>query len=268
MTVYPGRVTRSKEVAIGIYRRFVTLFHGSWRRRVSLLAAGALEGVEAAATRAHADGCAACREELSALDAVLQLVAADLLARVEARIDARERARAAGSAQPTLAWRWVLRPLPAALAVGLALLALSRPASLPPAPPVPTELTVPDDLLRRLEANLAREQAVRYLNEAQDVLLTMAAKPQDCDRKQGRVDVGQQARRSRELLAGRALLVEIDRDEMAPARPVLEDVERLLREVAALESCARSGEIEAIHRQIQERRLLMKIDLMTRELAG
>ncbi len=265
-----------------VYRRILgrTLFHESWRRRVSLLAAGALEAAEAAATRAHADGCAACREELSALDAVLQLVAADplvqsepdvplpvLLARVEARIDAQARARAAGSTEPTQAWRWVLRPLPAAFAVGLALLALHRPASLPPTPPSPLELTVPDDVLRRLEANLAREQAVRYLNDAQDVLLTMAAKPQDCE-KQGRVDVGQEARRSRELLARRALLVEIDRDEMAPARPVLEDVERLLREVASLEACARSGEIEAIHRQLQERRLLMKIDLMTRELAG
>jgi len=100
------------------------------------------------------------------------------------------------------------------------------------------------------------------------VLVTMASRPQDCDKANGRVDVGAEARRSRELLARRALLVEIDRAEMAPARPVLEDVERLLREVAALESCAHSGDIEAIHRQIEERRLLMKIDLMARELAG
>src|SRR5262249_41583587 len=127
---------------------------------------------------------------------------------------------------------------------------------------------VPDEMLRRMESQVVREQTARYLNEAQDVLVTMAARSQDCDKGPGRVDVGVEARRSRELLARRALLVELDRAEVAPARPVLEDVERLLREVASLDACARSGDVEAIHRQIEERRLLMKIDLMTRELAG
>jgi hypothetical protein len=80
--------------------------------------------------------------------------------------------------------------------------------------------------------------------------------------------VEEEARRSRELLSRRALLVEADRAEMAGARPVLEDVSNMLREVAALDPCARPEELLAIQEQMSRRRLLMKIDLMTRELQG
>jgi hypothetical protein len=127
---------------------------------------------------------------------------------------------------------------------------------------------VPDDLLRRMEGHVAREQAARYLSEAQDVLVTVASRPRDCDREERRVDVAEEARRSRELLSRRALLVETGRDEIAGARGVLEDVDEVLREVASLPSCARAGELAVIHRAIEQRRLLMKIDLMTQELAG
>jgi hypothetical protein len=96
----------------------------------------------------------------------------------------------------------------------------------------------------------------------------VASAPLACDRKRARVDVGDEARRSRELLSRRALLVETDRQEMAGARPVLEDVSDMLREVAALDPCSRPEDLEAIQRQMSRRRLLMKIDLMTRELQG
>ena len=55
---------------------------------------------------------------------------------------------------------------------------------------------------------------------------------------------------------------------MAGARPVLEDVSEMLREVAALDPCSRPEDLEAIQRQMSRQRLLMKIDLMTRELQG
>ena len=82
------------------------------------------------------------------------------------------------------------------------------------------------------------------------------------------MEVGDEVLRSRELLARRALLVEMDADGLAPARPVLEDVEYVLREVAALDSCARGGDVERVQRELGRRRLLMKIRLMSRELAS
>jgi hypothetical protein len=250
----------------------MSLFHGRWRRRVSLLAARALDGAEREATLRHLEGCETCRTERRELEATLALLGADpareaepaipfgaLLTRVQARIDERERRVAR-----TPATFFRRRPLAAAAVVAVALVALLRA----PQPVLaPAAADVSEAMLRRMEGTAAREQAVRYLNEAQDVLVTMSASARDCDRGDGRVDVGAEAHKSRELLARRAL-VAMDRVEVASARPVLDDVERVLREVAALESCARAGEVAAIHQQLEERRLLMKIDLMTRELQG
>jgi hypothetical protein len=142
---------------------------------------------------------------------------------------------------------------------------------LPVAAPEPPQIAVTEEFLERLDRNLAREQAARYLSEAQDVLVTVTATPSPslCDREgEGGFDVAQEARRSRELLTRRTLLLEVDGANVASARPVLEDVDDVLREVAALPSCARVGDLESIQSRIAERRLLMKISLMTRELTG
>ena len=253
----------------------MSVLHRRWRRRVSLLALGALEGSEESATRDHVHGCAACRAELSELQAALAIVDQDplrdiappllasvLASRVLATVDARGRQGAPGRRPSIVSYRpaWA-----AALAVLLALAALQ---SQTPVGPPATEVLVSDEGVRRLERELAREHAARYLSEAQDVLMTVTASPEDCDREDERLDVEAEARRSRELLARRALVVDIEGEAVASARPVLEDVERLLREVAALPSCVRAGEIDAIHREMSRSRLLMKIDLMTRELQG
>ena len=256
----------------------MSLFHGRWSRRTSLLAAGALEGAERAAALAHVEACAACGTELAAARDLLALFGSDpvrgaqpplpvgaLVARVRARLAEDE--RPAGSRTP--AWVKTLVPLGAVAAAVIALV-MFRASQRPPLREQtgPRQAAVSEDSLRRLEASVARENAVRYLTEAQDLLVTVAAAPLACDRKRARVDVEEEARRSRELLSRRALLVEADRAEMAGARPVLEDVSNMLREVAGLDPCARPEDLLAIQEQMSRRRLLMKIDLMTRELQG
>jgi hypothetical protein len=57
-------------------------------------------------------------------------------------------------------------------------------------------------------------------------------------------------------------------EDVDSVRPVLRDVEYVLREVASLPSCAREKDLLAIQREVSRRNLLMKIDLMTRELKG
>jgi len=255
------------------------LFHGGWREQTSLLALGALEGLEADAARAHVAGCAECADELARLRRVVELAALDplrtaeppigapaLFARVSARLDA------AAAPAPRLAWRaaWLL---PAgALAAGLAALFLWNRLPSPPAVPSPAvvaerQVAVTDDVLGRMERSVTRKQTARYLDEAQDLLLTVAA-PRPCARQSRRVDVEQEAQRSRDLLARRALLVGTSGDDVASARRVLRDVEYVLREVASLPSCARERDLQAIQREVSRRNLLMKIDLMTRELKG
>ena len=151
------------------------------------------------------------------------------------------------------------------------------PASTPLPPPAPgpavghlvpePEIAVSDEALERMERTMARERTARYLDEAQDVLVTVSGAPRRCDRKTQHVDMGDETRRSRELLARRASL-DLDGSAALSAGPVLDDVEKVLREVASLENCARRRDVEAIHRHVSRERLLMKMELMTRELAG
>ena len=124
------------------------------------------------------------------------------------------------------------------------------------------------DAIRRLEHTLERERAAHYLSDAQDVLVTVASAPQRCARRRSAVEVGPEAERSRELLARRRLFVETDAASTVVARDVFDDVEEMLREVAALDACARPQDLEAIRGEIARRHLLMKIDLVTRELQG
>ena len=121
--------------------------------------------------------------------------------------------------------------------------------------------------MRRLERVAAREQAARYLGEAGDVLVTVSARPRRCRKGHDHVDIGEEAERSRELLARRSLL-DVDEAAVASAQLVLDDVEQVLREVASLEACARKHDLQTIQRQVERARLLLKIDLMTRELQG
>ena len=266
----------------------MTFGHGRWRRRAFLLAAGALDGAESAAALAHTGSCASCARDLAATRAALALVAADPLRDAEPPISlgalrTRVNARIDEQARPQRAFRPLLAGAGTVAAAALAVIALRSPrpdpaplapasppavASASAAPAAPEPLAVPADALRRLEHTLERDRAARYLSDAQDVLVTVAAAPQRCTRRHGSVEVGPEAERSRDLLARRQLFVESDGPATVAARDVLDDVEEMLREVAALDPCSRPEELEAIRGEITRRRLLMKIDLVTRELRG
>ena len=257
----------------------MSLLHGRWRKRVSLLASGVLDGRDRDAALAHVSACVRCRGEHEGLRSLLGVLAQDplhdvapplpasaLATRVRARLHELERAAPRPAGPAWLLWSGL------AAALVIAVLALPRGRSLAPAPGASGTdqarvVAVPDEMLDRLERNQARQHAARYLSEAQAVLVNVASPPH-CRREGERVDVGDEARRSRELLARRPLLVEMDGEPVMSARPVLEDVDTMLREVAALPACARPRDLATIHRELERRRLLMKIDLMTQELRG
>ena len=254
-------------------------FHGRWRRDVSLLAAGALSAEERAAAERHAASCAACAADLAALRSTMARAGADearvaeppvavewLRARVHARLDS---AAVAAPAPRARRGAWAAGLVTAAAVVAATI--VSRPVAPPPVPSplavATTEIAVSDEALDRMERTMARERTARYLDEAQDVLVTVSGAPRRCDRKTQHVDMGDETRRSRELLARRARL-DLDGSAALTAGPVLDDVEKVLREVASLENCARRRDVEAIHRHVERERLLMKMELMTLELAG
>jgi hypothetical protein len=258
----------------------LTLGHSRWRRRVALLAMDALPAAERPAAERHLIGCARCAEALADMAGVRRLLEADPAAAAEPPVpfetlEARVRARlrVPTPAAPRPGSPWVLAPI-AAAAVAIAVTGLvlggraRRAVPTPEASEAAALSPASEEMLRRMERSLAREQAARYLSEAQDVLVTVAAGPPPCPRGQERVEIEDEVRRSRDLLDRRALVVDTGRDEVASARPVLAEVEEMLTQVAALPSCVRPGRLQALEREIEKRRLLMKIDLMTRELQG
>ena len=100
------------------------------------------------------------------------------------------------------------------------------------------------------------------------MLVAVAATGVDCDRADETLDVGRAPERSRELLERRTMVVRGGGEAVASARGVLDDVELTLREVADLPSCVRRRDVERVRREVEERQLLMRIRLMTRELEG
>lgn len=259
------------------------LAHVRSRRLVPLLAASLLEGREREDVAAHVAACDRCRRELAELRAVVDELGSDPVRSAEPEVPLEVLVlRVEGGVERALVPRgrprWWLVALPAAAAI-LAVAALvpplverlrPRPVPLVVDSPRPDAVTTADSdvALARLERNLAREHAANYLSEARDVLVSVAATGADCDREQDLLDVGQAPDRSRDLLARRQLLVEPETDATASARAVLDDVELALLEVADLPSCVRRRDVQRVRERVEQRQLLMRIRLMTRELEG
>ena len=252
------------------------LAHRRARRRLVLLVYDGLDAGERTETLKHIETCERCAAELAGLRRVREGLARDavrtaeppvrlehLVTRVHARLD--ETAHRPRSASRRVA---VAGGLAVAGAAKSLLVFLPRMASVPDQASAPATVQVSPDALARLERTVSREQTARYLSDAGDVLVSVAAAHDDCDKKEDRLEVGEASARSRELLARRALLVDRDRDEVASAGLVLNDVEHALREVAALPACVRAVDVKRFREQVERRQLLMKIRLLTRELEG
>jgi C4-type Zn-finger protein len=82
------------------------------------------------------------------------------------------------------------------------------------------------------------------------------------------VDVQREAQTSRSLLKRRAALVSDPGGTLAAAQGVMEEVEGVLQQVAELPHCTRRTDVDAIARKVDRKHLLMKIDLVSQELAA
>ena len=253
--------------------------HRRLRRRVSLLAAGLLAGREREQALAHLAACARCRADHEALAAVVARLERDPVRHAEpplgaAVLAARVLRQVEAGAAPARRPRYWLAALPAAAAlVALAVVVprLHGPQPEPRAVAIPRSeagTLLSEEALARIERNLAREQAARYLNEAGEVLVTVAATGVDCNRADDKLDVGAAPERSRELLEKRRLVVDAGGEAVASARGVLDDVELALRQVADLPSCVKRRDVEQVQKDVEERQLLMRIRLLQRELEG
>ena len=256
------------------------LAHLRLRRRVSLLAAGLVEGREREQALAHLSSCARCRADHEALRAVVAAMERDPLRSAEPGLSASVLAArvlhqvdAAAPARRPRFWLIALPAAAAALAAAIAVPALvSRLRPEPQAarvtiPPAEASTLLSEDALARIERNLAREQAARYLNDAGEVLVSVAATGVDCDHADDRLDMGAAPERSRELLEKRRMVVDSG-EAVASVQGVFDDVESALRQVAELPACVKRRDVELVQKDVEARQLLMRIRLMQRELEG
>jgi hypothetical protein len=258
------------------------LAHLRLRRSVSLLAAGVLEGRERDETLAHLACCARCATEYEELRGVVGALESDPLREAEPEValtvlvDRVEREVERSLVTPQGRPHWWLVALPVAAATVAAVLIVPRLVERMRTPSEPASAAIPEaprpvlseDALVRLERNVAREHTARYLEEAGELLVSVAATGLDCDRRLDQLDVGEAPVKSRELLEKQRLVVDTGGEAVASAQGVLDDVELALREVAGLPSCVKRRDVERVREQVEKRQLLMRIRLMTRELEG
>lgn len=267
----------------------MTWFHFRFRNRLGLLAAEALAPAEADGVRAHLRACASCRSDFDGLERATRALREDagldrplpissdaLRTRVLARIHAESRPLPASPG-----WGFA-SGLAAAGLVGIGVLTgvfVSRDG-VTPDPTRVAQVAPHEDradiavnannaaFYERLEKTRLRADAVRYLAEAQDILVQMRAAADCPDSPQDSVDVARESQTSRTLLRRRAALVSGSGETLMAARGVMEEVEGMLQQVAELPKCTRRSEVAAIARNVEQRNLLMKIDMVAQELAA
>ncbi|MDH4197540.1 MAG: zf-HC2 domain-containing protein [Candidatus Aminicenantes bacterium] len=230
----------------------------------------------------HARGCARCRAELEAVGGVLEMTSAtreELRAAVES-VDweamaqgITERAFRAESvprvaARPASAWGRVfglrLQPVFAGLALGLVVgslamyLALRRPSVGRSGSPV---FQATPEFLDRVELALARRETLDYLERSQLLLLDFVRDGSAV----GRPAFEKAA--ARDLLSRKRYLnSQLETARMSKAKTICDQIEFLFLELARLDEDLPAAELERLRRIVEERQLLLKINLVKNEL--
>ena len=121
-------------------------------------------------------------------------------------------------------------------------------------------------LLRRIESVYARDATARYLNECQDLLLSLVRVEQNCDR--GGHDVSAEVERARELLQRKRMLdAELKTPEVARAKELCDELENVLVDLSISDHCESSDKLRIMQRTIRKEQLLLRINLLKSELS-
>lgn len=263
------------------------------RRRIVDLHYGAIEDPDQERDlRAHLDSCEACSAESDALARLTSALRADEAFPRESEVDWNAFARrtvarsvAQGAGPAGVVRRWVgslLRPTTVSitpawagaaaiiLLAGVALLGYSfRPGPAGPDLPATTAtalVMLPEENLDRLAVNLARRNTTQYLRETRAVLITLLDVEIGCNEET--VDITAERAKAMDLLRRQRLVAaELGRVPLIRAREVTEDLQNLLLEIATLADCTPSGDIETLRQVVDQRQILVRMELLTQELA-
>jgi len=242
---------------------------------------GDLEDKRRTRLAGHIEGCPACRAEVEAVKRILDEAAAgraevrEALASVDwaalpaviadrAFAEARK-PESVRSAEPIrgVSWLFRLKPALAGLVAGLAVgaaamyLALRAPG---PRPDGRGGYFASQDFLDRAELEMARRSTLDYLRKSQYLLLDVFESHADGA-------AAFRPERTKDLLARKKYLnAQLEKVQMAKAKAICDQIEMLFLELAAVSETLTEADLERIRGFVEERQLLLKINLVSREL--
>ncbi len=175
--------------------------------------------------------------------------------------------RALPAARP---WGWFaalrMKPALAGLAAGLVVgaaamyFALKAPG---PRPGQDTGYYASGEFLDRAELTMARRNTLDYLEKSQYVLLDVF----ESAGEGGPTSAPFRSEQARDLLSKKKYLnAQLERFQMAKAKAICDQIEMLFRELAQLEGDLPAAELGRIRDYVEERQLLLKINLVKKEL--
>jgi hypothetical protein len=238
--------------------------------------------------RRHLEGCPACRREAERVGMIMDAAAAfrDELREAESGVDweafalrvasrAIEHGRAAEKVEAgrrpgrrRFFSPLVLRPVLAGLAAGLVLGSLAMFLALRDrgaAGRRPQGFYASADFIDRLEAEVARRQVLEYLEKSQFILRDIYSGGGPYQTPAAAFGAGE----VRELLnQKRYLNPQLEKFRMAKAKAVCDQIELLFQELAQLSEEMTPAEVERIRSLIEERRLLLKINIIKKEIGN
>jgi len=249
----------------------------------------------------HLDSCQSCGLEWDTIRRCLDAATPETVFPRETEVDWREftrvavaRARAAEAARSAttvtsgrgwfrLAWRGAV-PVPArmGLLAASALVAVLlwntwlRPGGVPGGGPASPDSGVGGPPLvsllesaHTMQDRLARRGAARYLRDSRALLVNLVGPAAPCRKADGQYDITLEKEKSRQLLR-RMNLYEGGLGALEDQRlsTLVRQLESVLMQVAALDDCASARQIHDLRDQIEARQILLRIDLVTREMEG
>jgi hypothetical protein len=265
-----------------------------------------LDRQEARAFERHLEACEACAAEWARTRLVLDGVDAAAAYPREAEVDwdgfARHtiararRADAEGSAAGAAARRaggravidrlrraaasWVRMPIPARLGVAaaaviLGVMMMTMLSRIPERPGVPgageggaPAAASSPEAARFIEGRVARRGAARYLVDSRALLVNLVESPVPCRRTDGDFDIRMEKQRARDLLRRKNLYEgSLQGIEDARLAGLVRQLESILLQVSSLDDCATGRQIHDLSEAIERRQILLRIDLVTRDLA-
>jgi hypothetical protein len=120
------------------------------------------------------------------------------------------------------------------------------------------------DFLEKVELEMARRETLDYLQKSQYVLLDFVQSPSQGKKLEPSVFSSRQAR---DLLSKKKYLNrELDRFQMAKAKQICDQIEILFFELAQISGDLSQAELRRIQSLIEDKQLLLKINLVKKEL--